>query len=132
MALQTGELGNSSTSIVKREQQRVIPPAKPLGKIVRCENCVHFRARQISDQLLVGPFSGYGQHASRGAHAGRIAQSYHAEKGTNGGKAHITRLGLVVPCLLQVFQKPENHRRIQVRDFHQAWLFSTCVAHVLQ
>src|SRR5215510_15169332 len=53
LALQGGDFGYACPTVIQRQEQRMISPARPFGSVGRCEECLHFRPRQIANQLFV-------------------------------------------------------------------------------
>src|SRR5271170_259758 len=113
VALESGDLRDTSSGVVESQQQRIISPAAPLGPIDGREDGLYLFARQVGTHLSVGALEWNGEHMRGDAGAGWIAERNHAIKRTDGCEAQVARDDAVATVLFETVEKAENVLGIQ-------------------
>ena len=89
--LQCCHLRYSCTAVVHRQQQGVIPSARPLGSIWNSQDGIDLLAGEITNEFLVFALNRYGEDACGDANAVGISQGHHPKEGPYSGKPDIAR-----------------------------------------
>src|SRR5437762_5243764 len=84
-------LGNAGSGASQEEKKRVIPPSASNLAVWRVQKGIHFGVGQIVRCFRYAALVWDLQYALRNAERSGITYSDMAEKGTNGGKARISR-----------------------------------------
>ena len=90
---------------------------------------LYFPFRQTSP---IGPFGRNGQHSCSNADTAWIPDCHHPKKGVDRRQSYVARLCLIVSLALQVIQKTQDRRGIQIECMERRWLFVCCPPQKLQ
>src|SRR5215475_818230 len=103
-------------TVIERQQQGIIPPPCPLRPVWRCEQGLHFRPREVADQVAVLPFEGNGEHPRDQPDTRGLTQGHQADEGADRRQTDIAGTHGVASLLFEVLEKAENNGGIHIGE----------------
>jgi hypothetical protein len=128
LAAQGGDFGDPRAAVIHGQQEGVIAAAHPVGPVRCCQQDLHFFPREIADQLFVFPLERDGQHTGRDGDTLGLSQDHEPKEGAQGRQPNVARAHRIAAVVLQVVQKPQHQRGIEIghpqrRGFDSGRLF---------
>jgi hypothetical protein len=110
------EFGDARSGVVEGCEEHAVTPTAPSGLIGCANQSVDFHPRQEAEHGLREPLRRDGQHSLHEWQRDRIPERRVAHERPDRGEAQITTASRVVPGVLQVVEKRQDHRSVLVAE----------------
>ena len=113
LALQTDEFRDPQARLDRDQQDDLVPPSDPGGRIRGRNQCVDLLTREIFDQLSLVPFARNRQYPATQVCVAWFLERYIAEEGMDGCQAGIPRPDAVGTLRFKVVEELADEGRVQ-------------------